>query len=329
MFRKYSSIENTFQNEFVEKIKSEGFGDHEYVVQEKAHGANMSFLSTDGIHFTPAKRTDVLSPDEKFYNYQLVYDKYLERLHSLWNDLNTDFPEMEQLNVFGELIGGDYAHPDVPKDREAIKVQKGIYYCPSNEFYAFDILVDNKIYLTSDKIEYYFMKHKFIYAKTLFRGSLDECLNYPNDFQSGIYQQFGLPKIESNVAEGVVIRPVEPCFLSGGGRVMLKNKNEKWAEKAKAKKRPQKEITFSDDIRQLQDAIQDYVTENRLNNVISKIGEISIKDMGNVLGLFAADIIEDFMKEYGREMDKLEKKEQKLVTKSITKKSVEMVKKRL
>ena len=90
-----------------------------------------------------------------------------------------------------------------------------------------------------------------------------------------------------------------------------------------------KKVELTDDVKQLQEAIQDYVTENRLSNVISKIGEITIKEMGKVLGLFAADIIEDFMKDHGRAMDKLETKEQKLVTKSITKKSVELVKKRL
>lgn len=329
MFRKYSSIENTFQNEFVEKIKSGGFGNLEYVVQEKAHGANMSFWTTDGVNFTTTKRTEVLKPDEKFYNYKLVYEKNLARLQSLWDDLKSTNPEIVQLTVFGELIGGDYAHPDVPKDRAAIKVQKGIFYCPSNEFYAFDILLDNHAYMNTDQIEAYLARHQFLHAKTLFRGSLDECLNYPNDIQSSIYQQLGLPQIEPNVVEGVVIRPVEPSFLGGGARVMLKNKNEKWAEKARVRKREIKKTELTDDVNQLQEAIQDYVTENRLSNVISKIGEITPKDMGKVLGLFAADVVEDFMKDHGRAMDTLENKEQKMVTKSITKKSVELVKKRL
>ena len=329
MFRKYNSIENTFQSEFVKQIKEAGFGNLEYVVQEKAHGANMSFWSFDGISFEAAKRTEPLNPDEKFYGFQAVLEKNLERLQALWKDIKQSHPDMEQLTVFGELIGGDYNHPDVPKDRTATKVQKGIFYSPSNEFYAFDMLIDNHVYMNTDTIEAYFEKHKILHAKTLFRGSLDECLKYPNDGESTIHLQLSHPTVSPNVVEGVVIRPVEPSFLGGGSRVLLKNKNEKWAEKAKARKRQLKKVELTDEVKQLQEEILLYVTENRLNNVLSKIGEITLRDMGKVLGMFATDITDDFMKEHGLAMDNLEKKEQKLVTKSITKKAVEMVKKKL
>ena len=40
MFRKYNSIENTYREEFLERIKSHGFWNDEFVVQEKVHGAN-------------------------------------------------------------------------------------------------------------------------------------------------------------------------------------------------------------------------------------------------------------------------------------------------
>lgn len=43
-FKKYSSIENHFNREFMEKVVAEMPQDFEYVVQEKVHGANTSFL---------------------------------------------------------------------------------------------------------------------------------------------------------------------------------------------------------------------------------------------------------------------------------------------
>lgn len=43
-FKKYSSIENSFNREFMERIVAEMPTDLEYVVQEKVHGANTSFL---------------------------------------------------------------------------------------------------------------------------------------------------------------------------------------------------------------------------------------------------------------------------------------------
>ena len=43
-FKKYNSIENSFSREFMEKVVAEMPADLEYVVQEKVHGANTSFL---------------------------------------------------------------------------------------------------------------------------------------------------------------------------------------------------------------------------------------------------------------------------------------------
>ena len=43
-FKKYSSIENSFNREFMERIVAEMPTDLEYVIQEKVHGASTSFL---------------------------------------------------------------------------------------------------------------------------------------------------------------------------------------------------------------------------------------------------------------------------------------------
>jgi len=40
-FRKYSTIENTYLTSFLDKIKTEGYDQMEYVVQEKVHGSNV------------------------------------------------------------------------------------------------------------------------------------------------------------------------------------------------------------------------------------------------------------------------------------------------
>jgi Rnl2 family RNA ligase len=329
MFRKYNSIENSFQKDFIDKIIDEDYHKQDFVVQEKAHGANLSFWTTDGIQFQTGKRTGILDKDENFYNFQDVRAKNLQKLQDIWKDLSDLIEGLSQLTIFGELIGGDYKHPDVAKVKNSKKTQKGIYYCPSNEFYAFDILINNEYYLNVDQSNALFAKHKLAYAKTLFRGNLEDCLKYPNDKDSVIYKQFGLPQIESNVMEGVVIKPVEPCFLKNGSRVIIKNKNEKWEEKAKRPKRVRKEKEISASVALLQERILEYVTDNRMSNVISKIGPPTMKDMGKILGIFANDVLEDFMKEHGNEMEKLDKNEQKMVTKVINKPAVDLVKDRI
>ena len=67
-FKKYSSIENYFNREFMEHVVEQMPQDLQYVVQEKVHGANTSFLC-DGNEVKFAKRTSVLANDEKFYDY--------------------------------------------------------------------------------------------------------------------------------------------------------------------------------------------------------------------------------------------------------------------
>lgn len=56
-YSKKKSIENTYREAFLEWIKRHDFWDDEYVVQEKAHGANLSYWTTDGINFHAGKRT--------------------------------------------------------------------------------------------------------------------------------------------------------------------------------------------------------------------------------------------------------------------------------
>ena len=329
MFKKYSSIENTYRDEFLEKIKSHGFWEDEFVVQEKVHGANLSYWTTNGKDFYSAKRTSQLLVDEKFYNHQLILEAIKPKLENIWLDLVSEITDLKQLTVFGEIIGGDYPHQEVAADKKAIMVQKGIFYSPHNHFYAFDILVNSETYLDVDVANHHFAKQALLYAKTIFKGGIKECLEYPNDFNSTLPQEFNLPDLTPNIVEGVVIKPAKTRHFNSGSRVILKNKNEKWSENKKYHKVIKQEDELSDKVVKLQEAILTYVTENRLNNVVSKIGEISEKDFGKILGMFNKDVIEDFLKDYHQLTDELEKKELKLITKSFAKTAAKLVKKKI
>ncbi len=329
MFHKFSSIENAYQSEFLERIEREGFAGCRYVVQEKAHGANMSFITDDGKHFVAARRTALLESGEKFYGYEKVLDKLIPQLKALWLSIKNDVPDLEQMTVFGELIGGDYRHPEVARNKEATMIQKGIYYTPDNAFYAYDIMLNKNYYLNVEKANHYFEMHHLLYAKTLFAGSLDECLGFPNDKPSEIYQAFSLPETEDNVMEGVVIRPAEPCYLSNGSRVMIKNKNGRWEEKAKRKKRIVIHTPPSDQVVAMQQAIDEYITDNRLSNVLSKTGQATPQKMGEILAMYSRDVMDDFLKDNAAAFNELEKKEQKAVTKIINSKVVPLLKKRM
>ena len=74
-FKKYSSIENHFNREFMEHVVEQMPQNLQYVVQEKVHGANTSFLC-DGNEVKFAKRTSMLADDEKFYDYPELLEAY-------------------------------------------------------------------------------------------------------------------------------------------------------------------------------------------------------------------------------------------------------------
>lgn len=329
MFKKYNSIENTYREEFLEKIKAFGLWEDTFIVQEKVHGANLSFHTTDGENFYTAKRTGLLEADEKFYNHGKLLNELKPKLQNIWSDLQSKLSDVTHLAVFGEVIGGTYPHPEVEKDKKAIRVQKGIFYSPKNHFYAFDILINQHNYLDVEAANEQFEKQNLLYAKTIFEGSIEECLAYPNNFDSLVPKELGLPELKTNVVEGVIIKPLKTSYFRNGTRLILKNKNEKWAENKQFKKTIKKEEALPEKIVKLQEAILTYVTENRLNNVLSKLGEVTKKDFGRVLGMFSKDITDDFFKDYHTITDELDKKELKLVTKSFNKVAIEMINLRL
>ncbi len=326
-FKKYNSIENAYQKVVLEQIIIHGFEKETYVVQEKVHGANFSFF-TNGKEVKIAKRTDFIQENETFYNAHIVAEKYHDKVLQLFKKVKEQFANIETLVIYGELFGGNYNHKDVASSTDAIKVQKGIDYSPENDFYAFDIKLNGSHYLDIATANAFFETLNFFYAKTLFEGTLEEALNYPNEFNSKIPDWLGLPALEDNMTEGVIIRPAQVKYFGNGSRVILKNKNEKWSEKTKVKKdkKAHKEVVFTEHAQTVWEEIQTYATTNRLYNVLSKEGEFTPKMMGKITGLFAQDILTDFMKEHAESFSTLEKEEQKGITKRLNNVIIKMIK---
>lgn len=332
-FKKYSSIENSYNREYMGYVVAETPPDLEYVVQEKVHGANTSFLC-DGEEVRFAKRTAMLADEEPFYDYPEMLDRYKTRVLKLFADVKARYPEVTHISVFGEMFGGRYPHNAVKANRKVGLIQKGVFYTPGHEFYAFDLYLfteDGGRFLPVEEMNGLFETEGFFYAKTLFKGTLAECLKHPNAFPSRIAEWLGLPAIEGNICEGIVIRPVVPTYLRNGTRVLIKSKNERFAEKNSVKKRNKlfaEPIPYSDELKALIEEGEAYVTENRLHNVVSHIGELHFpKDFGKVMGLFSKDTLDDFLKEHGGPYSALDKCEQKSFNKELNRLCTSLVKK--
>lgn len=319
MFVKYSSITNSYDEKFISKIIYLGYDKLEWVVTNKIHGANFQFI-TDGLTVWCASKNGLLGEGDNFFNYQRVLEKYRERVLEVFGVISrTSSVPVSEISLHGELFGGTYNHPDVARVPGASKIQKGINYTPDNDFYLFDVKIDGVLcdYDFAMGLSHYF---GCPYANELKRGTLQECLEYPNDFQDPTHKFYGLPTIEDNITEGTVIRPVKPLFIGAPDdehfkRIILKNKNEKWTEKAHAPKKVVGVTDLSDEVQAQISHLNEFITENRLDNVISHFGEVQDKEFGKFIGEFSQDVWEDYINEYGSGYDKLEDAEQKLISK--------------
>ncbi|WP_420575080.1 RNA ligase, Rnl2 family [Kordia sp.] len=329
MFKKYNSIENTYREKAIEQVYLHNYGNDVFVVQEKVHGANFSFI-TDGNSIEVAKRTSLISADENFNNYKYVVTKYEKAITEVFKLVKDDFPETKMITVFGEIFGGSYEHSEVEKMQGMVRIQKGVFYSPENDFYAFDICLDHTQYLDVTIANTYFEKVGLFYAKTLFAGTFSECMAYPNTFESKVHEWLNLPTIEDNICEGTIIKPLVSKRFGNGQRVIFKNKNEKWSEKSHVKRsrisKPSATEVLSDTEKELMHTLLSYVNENRLMNVQSKLGEFSPKQTGKTIGLLAKDALEDFVLDHEFDWNNTEKQHQKVMTKILNKEAANMVK---
>lgn len=310
-FKKYSEIENSYRTEFLKKIHELGYDDPmiSYVASVKVDGANfcVSIDENDKMHYS--KRTMELERGDTFYNWEsaMQHDNVPEKVKQIKHLLNA-----VEVNVYGELAGGKYNHPNVSKENVSA-VQGRVQYAPFVFFYAFDIsIVDNtgrRYYLdeiTFDKICKEVNLIRSIVVKT---GTLQECLEYPNDFQDPVAQTiFGLPPIKDNITEGVVIKPINPIWLPNGARLIIKNKNDKFKEKmgktGKKPKEPEHDLTELEN--NALNWLNEYKTESRLYSVISKIGVVHTKDFGKIMKEFMNDLFEEFNKDHKKQIEELE-----------------------
>lgn len=328
-FKKYNSIENTARTKTMNQLVEEGLVDGEWSVTEKVHGANLSFWITS-TEIRVAKRSGFLGVGAKFFNFNEVFEDHLERLKFLFIIMSEVLEVKDDslgIILYGELFGGTYPHDDVESIPGTTTVQRGVYYYPMNNFYAFDMKVNGR-FINTDVFEEIMEELGFFYAKSLFKGTLEEALEYPNEFQTTIPQRLGLPEIENNTCEGVVIKPINVQYFSCGSRVILKNKNEKFSEishkKDKGVKVPE-DYTLEDNEEEIYQVALTYMTENRLRNVISHIGEITDKMFGQLQGRFMADIMKDFRIDHVEKLESLDKKRVKLIQRKLNRSVVEMV----
>lgn len=145
-------------------------------------------------------------------------------------------------------------------------------------------------------------------------GKLQELLKFNvSKFQTTIPDMFSLPELKNNIAEGIVIKPVVTKYLNNNQRVILKIKNNKFGE-VKKYILPK---TIDNIAVKYTTILSNYITENRLRNVMSKMISITPKNFNRLIGLLAKDALEEFLEDLGDEFLVLKINTQKKIKSSL------------
>lgn len=329
-FQKYNSLEQAHSQKMINAAVDAGYANIPYVVTEKVHGANFGIhweKATDQITFS--RRSGFLEEGETFYAHVKIEVKLIESMRKLLDNLERvgeQYVNAETATVYGEIFGGTLNGKTAQGSK---RVQKEVQYSPETEFAAFDLIVDGNYVTPWDATPILDWVAGFYVAPIIgMFETLEEALAVPNDAQSRIPFELGYTVEGDNIIEGTVIRPLkEDIYLPNGKHFILKSKNEKFKEKGTAKVAKVAE-PLSDEDTTLHMALSTYLTENRLNAVISKEKEVTQKDFGRILGLFMQDAIAEYEEqlEYGNrarymadEWDRVNKSLQKIASQIVRK----------
>ena len=296
-FKKYSSIENHYRTAYTNNIIASGNTGGLWVVTEKVHGSNFG-IHYDGEKITCQKRSSSLGDNSNFFNFQIPLAKYSQGIKDYCNHRMNDgvFKDVIGITIFGELCGGSY------KGLESMhkKIQKEVDYSNEIEFIAFDVCFfyeNNATFQNWSELE---VLHTFdIPVVPVIRiGTFDECLAENCEFKSKVPEIFGMPEHpEENICEGIVIKPIIGKYLPNNERVIIKKKNGKFNEKTNVKIKKDVITPLTEEEKTVLSGILELISENRLRNVISKIGEITQKDFGELMRGMYEDIKEELDKD--------------------------------
>ena len=286
-FRKFNSLENSYRENFIHKIRGYGLENEKWVVTEKLHGCNYSFHvkveNLIAVDVRPAKRSSFIQPDEKFHNHVPVYENYAHKIMLLAQQL-VKYNELTDgvVVVYGELLGGS--------------IQGGMAYPLEQDFAGFDITVDGT---PIDKRKAFSLMNEYEIPTVPVLGytkSLSDALEWNESFITKKLRGGFDTENPQAEAEGVVIEPVNPHYLPSGERVYLKKKTKRFLEKGKNKIEKPK-VSLNESLSKLLETSLEYINENRFNAVVSKEGEVNIKMIGKIAGLMTQDIVVDIVKD--------------------------------
>lgn len=300
-FVKYRSMNNFIHTNVIDDLIRRK-GNEECIVEEKIDGSNYSFIVNRDGEVESANRYGLTRDNEDYFaSHVIIFEKYKNSALKMAKELLAKYSQYDYVQMYGEFFGGSYSHKDVKPIKGISKVQGANYYNDLG-FMLFDTILFNKdktdrIFINQDEFKELAIRSGFDVARTLFRGTLRDCLKCEENFETTIPELYNLPKIEHNAAEGLVIKQVASVPLSE--RIIVKKKSEKYNEIKKALKRERnmtlKQISVTSEYLEVLSFVDSCINEQRFNSARSKIGEFS--DNPRTVGLYMKEMSLDILNE--------------------------------
>ena len=283
MFKKYSSIENSYQQKSIHYNlnKHPELLTCQYVLQEKIDGANFQiFITADNIQY--GKRSAFLKPDDNFYGWQDVVKHYSNIVENLQIDVIKN--NWESIRLFGELFGPG--------------IQSRIDYCDEKRILIYDMELDGKK-LDANQLQTFFRCRDIAYWLVPEVATVVD-LQAALDFDVESLTTMIDTNVEHKgvrIMEGIVIKPAFGSFGESVSHFYLKKKHPKFAEIMKTKI-PKEREPISEELQEVISKWSTYLNDNRLKSVFSKEGEIEKpQQMGAYIKFMVEDAKEDFFKD--------------------------------
>lgn len=261
-FIKYPSLINSYKEDLISISKETNC-----VVLEKLDGANVQFVFEPYKDVRFASRNQICSSD--FYGMNEVIDRdckdFIKHIQNYVDMYNIN------VNLYGELIGP--------------KIQKRIYYGDIKSISFFDIMRDGRLLPFNQFIvmlECFYIPN-YMWPIFINSGKYSDMAKIDNTFQSKF-----IPVDRENIAEGIVIKPIEFVQVNEYNEVcIVKSKNEKFTE---VKRQKNNINQFDSSIKKLKDKFAGYINENRCLSYFSKAGTIESEKQ---IGMYIKEILED------------------------------------
>lgn len=305
-FRVYDHIENHFREKFVALVLQSAPEGEIWYATEKIHGSNFSWIlspssRSNNCEIRRARRGNFLKEAEEFYGSLALLQRYNDQLTQFY-ELCQTFSGKKNIivQVVGEIYGG--AYEGCKGKTKAKAVQKEIKYCPDVDVRAFDVMIDGEYQNYLEMIKLFEQCPGLPYVPILHKGTLEEMLKLDPVFATTIPALSGLPALPMNDAEGYVLKPVIPRFITFSEdsveRVIFKLKNPKFSEKNEMNADHAKVVAVVEGIPEnINETVANYVNQNRMDNVKSKLTEAEQKNKGKVIQGLIRDVLDELIRD--------------------------------